>query len=286
MSDTPATFHKMNGAGNEILVLDLRQRAMTLDAGDIQAIAATPEFAFDQLMAVLPPQTPGTDARLEIYNRDGSRAAACGNGTRCVAALIMAETGAPAARFQTDAGVLPATRDDAGLITVDMGEPRFRWNDIPLAEPFHDLRAIELQIGPIDAPILHSPTVVSMGNPHAIFWVDDVDAFNLGQLGPLIENHPIFPERANVSLAQVINRNTIKLRVWERGAGLTLACGSAACAVAVAGAWTGRTDRRVTVKLPGGDLGVVWRPSDGHVLMSGPYELERSGELMLPEETA
>ncbi len=286
MTDEPATFHKMNGAGNEILVLDLRRHAVTLDPEEIQAIAQTPGFAFDQLMTLLPAETPDTNARLEIFNRDGSRAGACGNGTRCVAALLMAETGAANVRFETDAGILPASRDSADTITVDMGKPSFRWQDIPLAEPFHDLRAIELQIGPIDAPILHSPTVVSMGNPHAIFWVDNVDAYDLERLGPLIENHPVFPDRANVSLAQVVSRGEIKLRVWERGAGLTLACGSAACAVGVAGAWTGRTDRRVTVHLPGGDLAIVWRESDGHVLMSGPWELESSGRLALSEGAA
>jgi diaminopimelate epimerase len=275
------TFHKMNGAGNEILVLDLRRAPVALDAEGVRDIAATPGFEFDQLLALLPSRQPGIDARVVIYNRDGSESAACGNGTRCVAALIMGETGKAKASFETEAGTLPATRGESGLITVDMGEPRFGWQDIPLAEPFNDLRAIELQIGPIDAPFLHSPTVLSMGNPHAIFWVDDVDSYNLAALGPLIENHPIFPERANVSLAQVLNRGEIKLRVWERGAGLTLACGSAACAVGVAGAWTKRTDRKVKVHLPGGDLDIEWRESDKHVLMTGPWELERSGVLEL-----
>jgi len=271
----------MNGAGNEILVLDLRRDPVELEPEGVREIAATRGFEFDQLMTLLPPRSPGTDARVRIYNRDGSEAAACGNGTRCVAALIMAETGRPLASFETAAGILPATRGEDGRITVDMGEPRFGWEDIPLAEPFRDLRAIELQIGPIDAPFLHSPTVLSMGNPHAIFWVNDADSYNLEALGPLIENHPIFPERANVSLAEVLNRGEIKLRVWERGAGLTRACGSAACAAAVAGAWTKRTDRKVKVHLPGGDLDVEWRESDGHVLMTGPWELERTGALQL-----
>jgi diaminopimelate epimerase len=279
VSEATLTFHKMNGAGNEILVLDLRREPIALDPEGVRDIAATPGFAFDQLLALLPSGDPNVDARLAIFNRDGSDSSACGNGTRCVAALVMAETGKPHASFETAAGILPATLGDSGLITVDMGAPRFGWQDVPLAEPFRDLRAIELQIGPIDAPYLHSPTVLSMGNPHAIFWVDDVDAYNLAALGPLIENHPIFPERANVSLAQVIDRGTIKLRVWERGAGLTQACGSAACAVAVGGAWTKRTDRKVRVLLPGGELAVDWRESDGHVLMTGPWELERSGAL-------
>ena len=281
MSDAPQIFHKMNGAGNEILVLDLRSGPVELESDGIREIAATPGFEFDQLLALLPSRNADVDAKVSIFNRDGSEATACGNGTRCIAALIMAETGRSQASFETAAGILPATRDDSGLITVDMGEPGFNWEDIPLAEPFHDLRAIELQIGPIDAPFLHSPTVLSVGNPHVVFWVEDTDSYNLEALGPLFENHPIFPERANVSLAEVVNRGEIKLRVWERGAGLTRACGSAACAAAVAGAWTKRTDRTVAVHLPGGVLNIEWREDDGHVLMTGPWELERSGALNL-----
>ena len=142
---------------------------------------------------------------------------------------------------------------------------------------FEDTRAIELQIGPIDKPILHSPSAVSMGNPHAIFWVDDVDAYDLGKIGPLLEHHPMFPERANISLAQVVSREHIVLRTWERGAGLTRACGSAACAAAVAAARLRRTDRKVTVTLPGGDLVIEWRERDDHVLMTGPVAYEYEG---------
>lgn len=281
MTSATPRFHKMNGAGNEILVLDLRSAPGQLEPETVRGIAETPGFAFDQLMALLPPSRPGIDATIEIYNSDGSRAGACGNGTRCIAALMMDETGRDEALFAIDSAELPAWRDGGGRITVDMGRPRFKWDEIPLAEPFHDLRAIELQIGPIDNPVLHSPTVLSMGNPHAIFWVDDVGAFDLARLGPLVENHPVFPDRANVSLAQIIDRRHVVLRVWERGAGLTKACGSAACAVTVAGAWTKRTERQVRVDLPGGSLEVEWRQSDDHVLMTGPWELEQSGSLDL-----
>src|SRR5690606_8980169 len=154
--------------------------------------------------------------------------------------------------------------------------PRFGWNEIPLAEEFRDTRAIELQIGPIDAPILHSPSVVNVGNPHAIFWVDDVSAYDLGKIGPLLENHPIFPERANISLCAVRSRQHLGLRTWERGAGLTKACGSAACAAAVCAARTRRTGRSVVVRAPGGELQVEWREDD-HVVLSGPAEWEFSG---------
>ena len=157
-----------------------------------------------------------------------------------------------------------------------MGKPRFAWNEIPLAEEFRDTRAIELQIGPIDAPVLHSPSAVNMGNPHAIFWVEDVNAYDLGKIGPLLEHHPLFPERANISLAAVTSREHIVLRTWERGAGLTKACGSAACAAAVAAARLRRTGRKVTVTVPG-KLVLEWRERDDHVLMTGPVEYEYEG---------
>ena len=158
-----------------------------------------------------------------------------------------------------------------------MGEPRLDWRDIPLRDPFPDTRTIELQIGPIDAPILHSPAAVNMGNPHAIFFVDDVDAYDLGKIGPMLEHHPIFPERANISLAQVLSPTRIRLRVWERGVGLTQACGSAACAALVAGVRKRLVERAATVSLPGGDLHIEWRESDAHVLMTGPVALEWEG---------
>jgi len=188
------------------------------------------------------------------------------------------ETGKTALTFETAAGLLNCWKGEAALVsTVDMGKPRLAWNEIPLAEEFRDTRAIELQIGPIDQPILHSPSVVNMGNPHAIFWVDDVDAYDLGKIGPLLENHPMFPERANISLARVASREHIILRTWERGAGLTRACGSAACAAAVAAARLRRTGRKVTVTLPGGDLSIEWRERDDHVLMTGPVAFEYEG---------
>jgi diaminopimelate epimerase len=279
MSTGAIHFRKMNGIGNEILVVDLRRQAAEITAAAAQRLAGEPRTRFDQLMLVLPPRTPGTAAFIRIYNRDGSLASACGNGMRCVAGALMAETGADRLTFETAAGLIPTARAADGLITVDMGVPRFRWDEIPLAEPFHDTRAIELQIGPIDAPILHSPSVVNVGNPHAIFWVDDVEAYDLARIGSLLEHHPIFPERANISLARVTAPDAITLKVWERGAGLTRACGSAACAAAVAAARTGRTGRKVTVTLPGGRLRIDWRTSDDHILMTGAFELEYEGDI-------
>jgi diaminopimelate epimerase len=229
-------------------------------------------------MALYPARTPGTDAFVRIFNNDGSESGACGNGTRCIADIVFGETGKTALTFETRSGLLNCWKGAAPLTsTVDMGAPRFDWRDIPLAEEFRDTRAIELQIGPIDAPVLHSPSAVSMGNPHAIFWVDDVNAYDLGRFGPLLENHPIFPERANITLAAVKSREHLVIRTWERGAGLTKACGSAACAAAVSAARTKRTGRKVTVTLPGGDLLIEWRESDNHVLMTGPVAYEFEG---------
>jgi diaminopimelate epimerase len=269
-------FVKMNGLGNEIVVVDMRATPAAIAPAEARAAAAGAPF--DQLMALYPARTPGTDAFVRIFNNDGSESGACGNGTRCVADIVFRETGKTALTFETGSGLLNCWKGAAPLTsTVDMGAPRFDWRDIPLAEEFRDTRAIVLQIGPIDAPVLHSPSAVSMGNPHAIFWVDDVNAYDLGRFGPLLENHPIFPERANITLAAVKSREHLVIRTWERGAGLTKACGSAACAAAVSAARTKRTGRKVTVTLPGGDLLVEWRESDNHVLMTGPVAYEHEG---------
>jgi diaminopimelate epimerase len=271
------TFVKMNGIGNEIVVVDLRAQGGSIRPEEARAAAAPGGAPYDQLMALYPSRTPGTDAFIRIYNNDGSEAGACGNGMRCVADLVAKESGKNALTFETTAGVLNCWKNADGLFTVDMGVPRFKWNEIPLAEEFRDTRAIELQIGPIDKPVLHSPSVVSMGNPHAIFWVDDVNAYDLARFGPLLENHPIFPERANITLAQIIARDNIVIRTWERGAGLTKACGSAACAAAVAAARLKRTGRKMKISLPGGELTIEWRETDDHVLMTGPVEFEFEG---------
>ena len=181
--------------------------------------------------------------------------------------------------FETLAGIVSAEEHADGLISVDMGVPRMGWDEIPLKEEFYDTTGIELQIGPIDAPVLHTPSAVSMGNPHVTFWVeDDVWSYALDRFGPLLENHPIFPERANISIAQVVSPTHIILRTWERGAGLTKACGTAACAALVNAVRTKRTDRRATLTMPGGDLTIEWRP-DNHVILTGPAEFEFSGSL-------
>jgi diaminopimelate epimerase len=271
-------FVKMNGLGNEIVVVDMRAELGTVSEAEARAAAQGGNLSYDQLMVLHAARSTDTDAFVRIYNRDGSEAGACGNGMRCVAELLSKQTGKQALRLQTSTGVLECWKEDTALVyTVDMGKPRFAWNEIPLSEKFEDTRAIALQIGPLDKPVLHSPSAVNMGNPHAVFWVDDVAAHDLGKIGPLLENHPMFPERANISLARVGSREHIAVRTWERGAGLTRACGSAACAAAVAAARLRRTARKVTVTLPGGDLRIHWRESDDHVLMTGPVAYEFTG---------
>ncbi|MFC3161745.1 diaminopimelate epimerase [Ciceribacter thiooxidans] len=284
MTAATVEFAKMNGLGNKILVVDMRGRVDRVSPAAAVSLAGNPETAFDQIMAIHDPKLSGTDAYIDILNCDGTRAQACGNGTRCVVQALAAETGRKTFTFQTIAGILNAVEHEDGTISVDMGEPVFEWNRIPLAEEFHDTSRIELQIGPIDAPILHSPSAVSMGNPHAIFWVDrDPMTFDLDRFGPLLENHPMFPEKANITLAQVTAPDAMTTRTWERGAGLTLACGSAACAAAVSGARTGRTGRRVTVTVASSPnrqtLTIEWRERDNHVVMTGPAEWEWSGTL-------
>lgn len=276
-------FLKMHGAGNRIVVLDLRGASTQVAPREARAIAEHPRSAFDQLMVIHDARTPGTDASLRIYNTDGSESGACGNGTRCVAYAMFddpamarpAESGR--LLLETQGGLVGVKRVAERSFTVDMGRPKLAWNEIPLAEPFQDTRRIELQIGPIDDPVLHSPSVVNMGNPHAIFFVEhNPDSYDLARIGPMLENHPIFPERANISVAQVRGSDRIKLRVWERGAGLTLACGTAACATVVAASRLRMIGRGATVSLPGGDLVIEWR-ADDHVLMTGPVALEWEG---------
>ena len=215
-------FRKMNGLGNEFVILDGRRDAMALTTAQTRAIADRETgIGCDQLIVMEPSKR--ADVRMRIWNRDGGEVESCGNASRCVADLLFDETGRDTVTIDTKGGFLICTRAPDGRVTVDMGVPRFDWQQIPLSEPFHDTRAIELQVGPIDKPLLHSPSVVNVGNPHCIFWVDDVEAHDLGRFGPMLEFHPLFPERANISLCEVREPDHLVLRVWERGAGLTRA---------------------------------------------------------------
>ena len=271
-------FRKMNGLGNDFVVLDARSRALALGVDALRAIADRKEgIGCDQIIALEPSRK--ADVFMRIWNADGGEVGACGNAARCVAGIVAAERGEKSVSIETESGVLSALAGADGTVTVDMGAPRFAWNEIPLSEPFHDTRRIELQIGPIDAPVLHTPSVVNVGNPHALFFVDDVAAHDLAKFGPMLEHHPLFPERANISLVQVLSQDHLRVRTWERGAGLTRACGTAACAAAVAAARLKLAGRKVSVSLPGGDLLIEWREGDGHILMTGPYALDFEGTL-------
>lgn len=271
-------FRKMHGLGNDFVVIDARSRPLALSPAAVAALADRKRgIGFDQLI-LIEKGRGGEDAFLRIYNADGGEVAACGNATRCVARLLFEESGKPLATLATSAGPLVARPAHAGLVTVDMGAPKFDWEDIPLAERM-DTRTLELQIGPIDNPILRQPSAVSMGNPHCIFFVERAQAYDLARLGPLAENHPLFPERANVSLAEIRSRTNVRLRVWERGVGITEACGTAACAAVAAGARRGMLERAADVELDGGTLHIEWREADGHILMTGPAALSFTGEI-------
>ncbi|MGB8276645.1 MAG: diaminopimelate epimerase [Methylovirgula sp.] len=262
---------KMNGLGNVIVILDLRGAAFKLDAATVRAIARGDGLGFDQLMVLEDPRATGTDAFVRIYNSDGSEAGACGNGTRCVAWYLMRGTPREALRLETAAGELQCWRRGEWRFAVDMGRPHFAWQDIPLRDLVPDTSAIAFTLAPGAAPLMGA--ALNIGNPHAVFFVDDLKAYDLAAIGPELEHHPLFPERANISLAQIVSPDHIVARVWERGAGLTLACGSAACAILVAAARKGFSARTATITLPGGDLAISWRDDD-HVVMEGPVEWE------------
>ena len=269
-------FAKMNGLGNRIIVLDLRGEAVEATPALARAVARAPGLAYDQLMVLGDPRDVGAVAFMTIYNNDGSLSSACGNGTRCVAFMLTRGTDTRRLRLETDAGPLDCQRDGEFAFTVDMGPPRLDWRDIPLRDHISDTSAIHLDASDLPEPF-RTFSAVSMGNPHAIFFVDNPAAIDLARIGPRLETDPMFPRKANISIAHVASRDHIDLRVWERGAGITLACGTAACATLVAAARKNLTERAATVTLPGGDLRIEWRASDGHVLMSGPVELEFEG---------
>ena len=271
MSGTP--FIKMHGLGNDFVVIDARAKALRLSADEVRAIANRHTgIGCDQLIEIEVPHAKGADAFMRIWNADGGEVAACGNASRCVAALLMGETKRAAIVLETKGGLLAAEARGQGRIAVDMGAPRLEWQAIPLARAMDTLH-LDLARGP-----LRDPVGVSMGNPHAVFFVENAEAVDLATLGPSLEHDPLFPERANIGVAQLLDRTRIRLRVWERGAGLTLACGTGACAALVAAVRRGLADRRATLVLDGGTLEIEWR-ADDHVMMAGPVATSFTGVL-------
>jgi diaminopimelate epimerase len=271
-------FRKMNGLGNDFVVIDARAHRVTITEDRARAIADRKSgIGCDQLIVL--EKSPIADIRMRIWNSEGGEVPSCGNASRCVADLMFAERGSETATIDTDGGLLVAQKAGERLVTIDNGRPRFDWKDIPLSEAFADTRHIELSVGPADAPLIHSPSVVNVGNPHCIFWVKSLDVVDLAKIGPMLEYHPLFPQRANITLARVDARDHVTMQVWERGAGLTKACGTAACAVMAAGHRIKIIDSSCRMTLPGGDLFMRVHESDGHVLMTGPVAYEFDGVL-------
>ena len=271
---TELAFTKMHGLGNDFVVIDARagKPGAGIAIGDAVAAAIADRhtgIGCDQLIVV--EDAPGADAFMRIRNADGGEVDACGNATRCVGAVLLGESGADTVRIRTGADLLTVTRADGGLVTVDMGVPRLGWDDVPLAMAADTLH-LDLERGP-----LADPAAASMGNPHATFFVDDADAVLISVLGPELEVDPMFPERANIGIAQMLAPDRMRLRVWERGAGLTPACGTGACAAVVNASRRGLANRRMVVEMDGGELLIDWREDTGHVFMTGPAETSFAG---------
>ena len=272
MSGLP--FLKMHGLGNDFVVLDGRARPVEIGAEVARRIAdRRTGVGCDQLL-ILEPAGNGAAARLTIRNADGGEVSACGNGARCIAALLLNETRAPAITIETAAGPIRAVARPGGRVEVDMGPALLGWRDIPLAREIADTNHLPVSVGPLSDPV-----GVGMGNPHAVFFVPDAGAVDIERWGPQIERHPLFPERTNVEVCTVMARDRIRMRVWERGAGVTRACGSGACAALVAAHRRGLAERKAELILDGGTLEIEWRAGDNHVLLTGPVATSFSGTL-------
>jgi diaminopimelate epimerase len=279
MTDATAwPFVKMHGLGNDFVVLDARPRALDLTPARVRALAdRRTGIGCDQLVVIAPPKGSVSDATMLIYNADGSEVSACGNATRCVAWLLMRESGQPKVVIETRAGLLDAESRGEHLVAVDMGRPGLDWRDIPLAQAVDTLH-LGISVGN-----LADPVGVSMGNPHAVFFVESADSVDLATFGPVLEHHSLFPERANIEVAQVLTPpdaalGRIRMRVWERGSGITMACGTGACATLVAAARRGLCPRKAEIVLDGGTLTIEWL-ADDHVLMTGPVATSFTGLL-------
>lgn len=276
MMQTP--FLKMHGAGNDFVLLDARKRSLNLTEAQVKQLCDR-HFGVGCDQLVVLEASDKAEASMAIYNADGSRISTCGNATRCVADFLMKESGRGEAVIETRAGILKGWRAPEGDVTVNMGAPRWEWGQIPLSESRNTLH-LGLEEG-----LLHDPVAISMGNPHMVFFVRDLSQVKMEQCGPKLEHHPLFPERANVSAVQVMSRNELRMAVWERGAGITLACGSAACAAVVAGVRREYCERKVTVHLPGGALRIEWQQGQGDqlgdVLMSGGVAYVFEGQIAL-----
>ena len=270
---TGLPFAKMHGLGNDFVVFDARHQRLELSVDSVRAIAdRRTGVGCDQLIVVEPARSGRADVFMRIRNADGGEVEACGNATRCVAAAVMKEKGTTRAVIETVVGLLEAEAATNDLVGVDMGPVSLDWRDIPLAREV-DTAHLGITVGP-----LADPVAVNVGNPHAVFFVDDAEAVPLETIGPEVEHHELFPERTNVEVAQVLSAGEIRMRVWERGVGITQACGTGACATLVAACRLGLTGRAAQVRLDGGTLGIEWLEND-HVLMTGPAAVSFRGTL-------
>jgi len=269
-------FLKMHGLGNDFVVFDARDSAFALTPAQVKAVADRHFGIGCDTVVVIRPGGASADAAVSFFNADGSESESCFNASRCVARYLMDERGLIRVKLSTRGGLLVLGDAGKGLVTLDMGPPRLEWQEVPLAEP-RDTQSFALEIGGSSLPA----SALSMGNPHCVLFVPDAEKAPVTALGPRIENLPLFPERTNVEFAQVLDPERIRMRVWERGVGVTLACGSGACATAVAAMRRGLTGRKVELILDGGSLAIEWREEDGHVLMTGPTAMPFRGQVDL-----
>lgn len=270
---TALDFIKMHGLGNDFVIVDGRDSNFSLSRDAVRAISDRRRgVGCDQFIVMEPAPSDVADVFMRIYNPDGSESGACGNATRCVASLMMREKATSHVIIETISGLLDCENVGGGLYSVDMGPARLDWRDLPLAEA-HDTENLDISAGP-----LQNPVGVNMGNPHAVFMVDDAETIDLEVFGPMVENDKLFPERTNVEAVQVLSNDRIRMRVWERGAGITQACGSGACAALVATARRGLTGRKADVVLDGGTLTIEWL-ADNNVLMTGPVATSFTGNI-------
>ena len=268
--------YKMDGLGNDFIIFDKRKKSISLTKDQIIKISDRGNIGCDQVIFI--DNDKSSNAYLTFYNSDGGEIAACGNGSRCAAYLLMKENNNKKISLRTKVGILQAELDDKNLVRINMGQPNFKWEKIPLSKEM-DNKNLKIKINSTDGKEIEGGFSLSVGNPHIIFFVEDFNKFNLKEIGPKIENHNYFPERCNVTLASIKNKKYVKVKVWERGAGLTLACGSGACAALVASHRRGKCARRAYLIVDGGELIIEWRQTDGHVLMSGGVATAFSGIL-------
>ena len=257
--------YKMDGLGNDFIIFDKRKKSISLTKDQIVKISDRNSIGCDQVIFI--DKDESNNAFLKFYNSDGGEISACGNGSRCVAYLLMKENNSKKISLRTKVGILQAELNDKNLVSINMGQPNFEWNKIPLLKKM-DNQNLEIKINSIDGKEVVGGFSLSIGNPHVIFFVEDFNQFNLKEIGPKIENHSYFPEKCNVTLANIKNRKHVKVKVWERGAGLTKACGTAACAAAVSGAVLKLNERCIDIEFPEGLLNIDWK-KDNNIYMTG-----------------